>query len=100
MTKLIYSDIETTPIDEKVYESGDWFYTDDYGYCVLAQVDTSRYALIDMDDGNRIVDPIEVKADPHSYNKPKFSLSDISKMLGSYDGPIKPVREVKMSVTF
>ena len=63
-----------------LYETGTKFMFNSQVY-ILAQVDTNKFAMISLDDGNRYTDPIEGSAQPQSYLS-CVTQEDVTKMFG------------------
>ena len=63
-----------------LYETGTKFMFNSQVY-ILAQVDTNKFAMISLDDGNRYTDPIEGSAQPQSCLS-CVTQEDVTKMFG------------------
>lgn len=103
--KMTTEVIIESDVDEKVGEEycyiGDWFYAPEMGYCILCQTAPKTFALIDIEDGNRVLEPIELDAvyiETPEYRY-RLSFDDVRMLAGETFGPgLKKVKKVKISI--
>jgi hypothetical protein len=93
-------------IEDEVVEEGsecyigDWFYAPEMGYCILCQTAPKTFALIDIKDGNRVMEPIELDAVYIETPEYRYRLhfDDVKRLAGSFEFGLKKVKKVKISI--
>ena len=85
---------------ERYYYVGDWFYSPEMGYSILSQVAPHTFSLISIEDGNRVLDGIEmleahVEVPAYRY---RLTLDDVKKLAGSYEDGLRKIERVKISI--
>ena len=92
----------STIASNKLYKCGDWFTIGDLGYCILAQVAPRQYAFIDVVDGNRVTEAMEIPTESVKIDQgqPWFTLSQLYPIAGAALGTLTPISGVRIEIFF